>query len=129
MRLPHGRDATGNPPLIEIQLAAPQQGPCILRVGLERRFDPRFEGGRLMEHIERVASLRNHLAAIRHQVAGHCVAAGRRPADDATVGQIDLQHLRGVERQEEPVRREDAAAAGAALISGQGTLPERAAVR
>ena len=40
MRLPHSRDAAGDPPLVEVQLATPQQRPRILRVGLERRFDP-----------------------------------------------------------------------------------------
>ena len=40
MGLPHRRDAFHDPALIEVQLAAPQERPRVMGIGLERRFDP-----------------------------------------------------------------------------------------
>ena len=95
-------DAGHDVPAVDGHLSFPEQRPRIRPPLPTGGLDPLPEGGGLMEDIERIDPLRDHLAAVGHQIARHGTAARRRATDDLAVGEIDLDHLRRVDGEEQP---------------------------
>ena len=95
-------DAGHDVPPVDGHLSFPQQHTRIRPPLPAGGLDPLPEGGGLMEDIERIDPLRYHLAAVGHQIARHRTAARRRATDNLAVGEIDLDHLRRVDGEEQP---------------------------
>ena len=71
-------DAGHDVPAVDGHLSFPEQRPRIRPPLPTGGLDPLPEGGGLMEDIERIDPLRDHLAAVGHQIARHGTAARRR---------------------------------------------------